>query len=172
MIFLIPIGDVTSALLEILVVPLKNVFNQIIKIESSRELPPESWNSKRNQYLADTILNGIPDPQPGDRSLGIVDVDLYALGLNYVFGEADLKSRKAVISLIRLRQEYYSLSVDNNLFQERMIKEAVHEIGHTYGIKHCPNSRCVMHFSNSLQDTDIKKGTFCPICQRTFNRAD
>jgi archaemetzincin len=91
-----------------------------------------------------------------EKILGVVDIDLYAPGLNFVFGEADMNSGVAIISLCRLRPEHYGLPPDESLFLERVIKEAIHELGHTYGLGHCHNSRCVVYFSNSLPDTDRK----------------
>ena len=104
--------------------------------------------------------------ESGDKCLGIVDVDLYAPGLNFVFGEADISSGVAIISLHRLRQERYGLPKDERLFQDRAIKEAVHELGHTFYLSHCKDVKCVMHFSNSLADTDIKGASFCHKCQQ------
>jgi len=95
--------------------------------------------------------------------LGILDVDLYTEGLNFIFGQADLSGRLALISIIRLRQEFYGLKPDEEIFRKRVIKEAVHELGHTLGLRHCHDSYCVMHFSNSLRDTDIKSENFCRI---------
>jgi len=166
MIVLIPIGNVEKAILEALLRPLAEVFGQRTQIGDSIALPQKSWNRHRGQYLAPMLLAKLPPPSLGDRVLGVVDVDIFAPGLNFVFGEADIARRRALISLTRLRQEFYGLSRDENLFQERALKEAVHELGHTYGLKHCPNSACVMHFSNSLHDTDLKSWNFCPICQK------
>ena len=82
----------------------------------------------------------------------------------FVFGEAYVNGRVSVIYLPRLRQEFYGLKADNFLFHQRIIKEAVYELGHAFGIRHCENKRCVMHFSNSLADTDIKAKNFCKRC--------
>jgi archaemetzincin len=70
-----------------------------------------------------------------------------------------------VIALPRLRAGALGEAADSSLFRQRVTKEAVHELGHTYGLVHCPNRRCVMAFSNSLHDTDVKSLEFCPICR-------
>jgi predicted Zn-dependent protease len=106
-----------------------------------------------------------------ERILGIVDVDLFAPSLNFVFGEADLLHGVAVISLFRLRPENYGLPASANLLQERALKEAIHELGHTYGLMHCNHYRCVMHFSNSLPDTDRKSHQFCRRCGSSLTAA-
>jgi len=134
-------------------------------------LTRESWNQHRGQHLASMLLAKLPSPPSlGDRVLAVVDVDIFAHGLNFVFGEADITGKRVLISLQRLRQEFYGLLKNENLFQERVLKEAVHEIGHTYGLKHCLNPTCVMHFSNSLHDTDLKGWTFCHACQEKVSQ--
>lgn len=85
--------------------------------------------------------------------------------LNFVFGLADRATARAIIALPRLRQSFYGLPDDIALFRERAIKEAVHELGHTFGLGHCRDRRCVMAFSNSLADTDRKGQEFCERCQ-------
>ena len=85
-------------------------------------------------------------------------------GLNFVFGEADPENGRAVISLKRLYPSFYGQSDNEKLFQERTLKEAVYELGHTYGFPHCPDPQCVMHFSNSIADTDRKSLEFCKSC--------
>ena len=85
--------------------------------------------------------------------------------MNFVFGEAYKGGRVAAIYLQRLRQEFYSLESNKSLFHERIVKEAIHELGHTFGLVHCANKSCVMHFSNSLYDTDIKENKFCLYCK-------
>jgi len=117
------------------------------------------------------LLAELPSlPSSGDRVLGVVDVDIFAPGLNFVFGQADISGKRALISLQRLRQEFYGLPRDESVFGERVLKEAVHEVGHTYGLRHCPDPTCVMHFSNSLPDTDLKGCNLCLICQEKISR--
>ncbi len=165
MITMVPIGEVDKSILETLGQPLTEAFGQRSHVEDGIKLPQESWDQRRGQCLASTLLAELPPPNPGDRIFGVVDVDIFAPGLNFVFGEADIAGRKALISLVRLRQEFYGLPKNENIFQKRAVKEAVHELGHTYGLKHCPNPTCVMHFSNSLHDTDVKGWDFCPTCK-------
>ena len=166
MIVLIPIGEIEETILETLGQALAEVFGQGTQIGDNMPIPRESYIHSRSQYLASPFLSLIPLPGSGNRALGVVDVDIFASGLNFVFGIADTAGRRALISLRRLRQEFYGLPPDEELFRERTVKEAVHELGHTYGLKHCSDTTCVMHFSNSLGDTDLKGWNFCPACQQ------
>lgn len=127
----------------------------------------QAYDTWRGQYLAGRIIDWLKRGHraKGEKVLGIVDVDLYAPHLNFVFGQADTASEIAVLSLCRLRQEFYGLPEDRGLFLDRATKEAVHELGHLLHLGHCPDAKCVMHFSNSLDDTDWKQAAFCSRCQ-------
>jgi archaemetzincin len=170
MIVLIPIGEVEAAALEALEQSLPKPFSQRTQIGDRMLLPKEGWNQSRAQYFAPSLLALVPLLGSGNRALGVVDVDIYAPGLNFVFGLADIAGKRALISLHRLRRGFYGLPRDESLFLERAVKEAVHELGHTHGLKHCPDPTCVMHFSNSLRDTDLKGSSLCPICQKKLNQ--
>lgn len=97
--------------------------------------------------------------------LAICDFDAYSDKLNFVFGEAQLDGRICAIYLPRIRQEFYGLKPDKSFFYQRLVKEAIHELGHAFGLGHCGNIKCVMHFSNSLSDTDIKTSHLCNVCK-------
>lgn len=86
--------------------------------------------------------------------------------LNFVFGEAHLRGSIAAIYLARLKQEFYDLESNELVFYDRVTKEAIHELGHSFGLFHCNNKKCVMHFSNSLYDTDFKNKIFCKNCKK------
>ena len=82
------------------------------------------------------------------------------------------RGRVAAVYLVRLKQEFYGLEANQSLFYERLVKEAVHELGHGFGLRHCKNSKCVMYFSISLLDIDIKGRSFCSSCRRKYFKLD
>ena len=134
------------------------------------EIPLQLFDRDRNQWKSNEILQWLLDKLRPTKStttkiLAICDFDAYSNGLNFVFGEAYIDGRISAIYVPRLRQEFYGLKEDQYLFYERIVKEAVHELGHAFGLSHCGNTRCVMHFSNSLSDTDIKEIHFCNVCK-------
>lgn len=126
-----------------------------------------AYSARRRQYHSTAILRELERAERPDEGhlLGVIDEDLYVPELNFVFGEADMLARVAVIGLPRLRQEFYGFDPDRELFFLRAAKEAIHELGHTCGLGHCRDRRCVMHFSNSLSNTDEKKAAFCVACR-------
>ena len=162
-----PIGSIDNNILEELKENLNQTFGCPVEITPEAFKLEQAYNSKRGQYLASKLLAWLKKPglAKDEKVLGIADVDLYAPGLNFIFGHADTTSVIAIISLCRLRHEFYESPSDEALFLERAVKEAVHELGHTFGLEHCENIRCVMHFSHSLSDTDWKQAVFCSQCR-------
>jgi archaemetzincin len=73
------------------------------------------------------------------------------------------------MSTRRLHQESYGLPEDTRLLFGRAEKEAVHELGHAYGLAHCRSFDCVMRFSNSVEQVDLKPGHFCQLCEAQLN---
>jgi len=129
-------------------------------------LPPDATLSRGSQLLADLQLQEVLSLKPDDAlfAAGITPYDLYSGDLNFVFGIA-LPFKGFVVSYARL------LSKDRELFLSRVRKEITHEAGHVFGLPHCPNPKCVMHFSNSLIDTDLKGEDFCPSCRKRLEEA-
>ena len=161
-----PLGDVAKEIMAELKDRVDGTFNCPVEVKVGFSNLSHAYNQERKQYLSSKLivsLNAL-GRERDERVVGITEVDIYAPGLNFVFGEADVVSGIAIISLCRLRQEHYGLSPEKNLFLERATKEIVHELGHTFGLGHCPNTGCVMHFSNSLADTDLKRVDFCDKC--------
>jgi archaemetzincin len=123
----------------------------------------------RGQYYAAAILERLSrDPPLEDdaRLVGITELDLYAPVLTFVFGEAQLGGRFALVSMCRLREEFYGLPPRPELLMQRAVKEAVHELGHTFGLRHCDDWRCVMASTHSVERLDVKSDWFCGKCLR------
>ncbi len=160
-----PLGTTADEIMEELKDRVGSVFRCPIEVKAgSGDLAP-AYDAERKQYLSSRLLAALGKAEQNSRVIGIADVDLYVPRLHFVFGEADVLSGTAIVSLYRLRQEYYGLAPDEALFLERATKEIVHEVGHTFGLGHCPDIRCVMHFSNCLADTDLKEVHFCHKCR-------
>ncbi|MBS1257880.1 MAG: hypothetical protein MAG551_00933 [Candidatus Scalindua arabica] len=164
---IIPIGTIDKEILHYTQKELEDRFNVKIDIGRQLEDPIYAYHKHKMQYHSTKILKRIHKLglTGYDRILGIVDVDLYVPERTFVFGEAVIKKKIAVISLTRLRQKFYDLPEDLTLFKKRIIIEAVHELGHTYGLRHCTDNRCVMFLSKILRDTDHKGAAFCSNCK-------
>ncbi len=166
---ILPIGSVKRNLLESIAKSLSTVFSgAFCEILETAMLPPQyAYNTSRNQYHSSLILANIEGwvkESSADKVLAVTDVDLYVPRHNFVFGEAMCPGRTAIISLHRLKPEFYGQPSNQNLFVERSVKEAIHEIGHTLGLRHCSNPTCNMFFSSNIQSTDAKKTEFCEKC--------
>jgi archaemetzincin len=134
-------------------------------------LPPDSYAPARDQYRSSRLLDELARRRrpEWERMVGIASVDLYAPGLNFVFGEADQAQQVAVFSIARLRAE--GSGAAEALLERRALIEAVHELGHSYGLGHCSDVHCVMWFSNTLAETDRKTDRFCATHQAQLDQA-
>lgn len=160
----VPFGNVSEAVLVNLINNLQAKLNFPVELEEVKPVPSGSYNSARAQYLASGFLaelRKLAQAENNTKFLGVTEVDLYSQGLNFIFGQADIGGPAAVISLARLRPTSFRLTDERSLLNERVLKEAVHELGHNFGFQHCDNQKCVMHFSNSIKDTDKKSADYC-----------
>lgn len=142
---------------------IENTINEALHTKARNQghfaLPENAFNPLRQQYDAMAILTNITEKSAnGDNyHLGIVQVDLYTTGMNFIFGLADPMQHTALVSTHRLA---------GTTMEERLAKEIVHELGHLLGLQHCSDSHCVMFFSNTINDTDIKSHQLCTQCRR------
>lgn len=161
---LLPLGNISKEILELVANVLKETYNLKVETITSIAIPEKSYNPSRGQYLAEKILDFLKK-KFSLKIFAITNVDLYAEGLNFIFGQAELGGQVAIISTHRLNPEFYSLSPNRKLFFERIEKEAVHEVGHVLGLSHCNNKNCVMCFSNSILEVDRKLKKPCKKCR-------
>ena len=163
---IVPVGTVDRDILEFLSATLGETIGATCVVSPGAVDPADAFNSTRRQYNSTRILSKLLETGDGDggKLLGVADVDLFIPVLTFVFGEAQLENRAALMSVHRLRQQFYGLPADERLFYERCEKEAVHELGHAFGLVHCKNFECVMHFSNSIEQVDLKTTLFCQSC--------
>jgi archaemetzincin len=163
-IVLVPIGAVPADVLVHVQREVHAILHRDVAIAAPIPLPAAAFDAKRKQYVGRGLLNelGRHDVAGADRVVGIIDADAYAPGLNFIFGQADLPGRFAVVALPRLHDSFRGRPENAERFRSRLVKETIHELGHTFGFEHCDDRRCVMHFSNSFGDTDYKTAAFCP----------
>jgi len=128
--------------------------------------PDASFSADRGQYHSTRILGALlAQSLAADGAvLGVTSVDLFLPVLTYVFGEAQLGGRAAVVSCRRLDNRVYGLAPSEPLLVDRLEKEANHELGHTRGLVHCGDATCVMASSTYVGDIDLKRPDFCDDC--------
>lgn len=169
-IFILLLCEINDKALSELKNHLHNVFSLDVEFLTNSLDLSFAYNERRKQYSGDEILRKAEKNKRNahEKWLLIVDVDLYSDGLNFIFGLANPYSGVSIISLTRLRQQFYGKPENEKLFIERIKKEATHELGHLFYLGHCPDKKCVMHFSNSLYDTDVKSAYFCERCRKAL----
>jgi archaemetzincin len=165
---LMSIGRVDAALLEPLAEGLTRRLQVACSIQPDGLEAEFAYNPQRRQYHSTELLKKILQKPPGKgwKVLGVTEMDLYIPVLTFVFGEALVANGGAVVSAHRLHQEFYGMPPDRELLHERLLKEALHELGHTYGLRHCPDYSCVMSASYGVERIDLKRADFCSTCTR------
>lgn len=161
---IIPLGEVPQKIIERIREELKPTYRMIGIITPIVQLPKSALNRLRGQYRSDLLLDFLEKNHEG-RILGITAEDMYADKLNFVFGQAKIMGRVAIVSICRLNPVFYHQPMNEELFQERAVKESIHEVGHMLGLVHCTNKKCVMSFSNTIVDVDKKTKDLCSMCK-------
>lgn len=161
-----PIGTIKSSWLHAVEDAVARIFNFSISVHPLLEDISFAFDPDRDQYHSTEILNHLSPllPETAVRILAITDVDLFIPILTYVYGEAQLGGTAAILSVHRLIQRPVRSDSDR-LIRDRIAKEAVHEIGHTFHLKHCPDPACIMHYCRGIKDVDQKTDQLCRYCR-------
>jgi archaemetzincin len=165
-----PIGPVETGVLEHISECISSQGNLTCNFFRGMENPKYAYNKIRSQYDSKLILKHLlrECPQNTLKFMGVTSVDLYVPILQFVFGLAQIEGKCSIVSLHRLDPQFYAQSPNPDLLLQRVEKTVWHELGHTFGITHCRNRRCVMYSSTRIEDTDFKQPAFCPTCSELF----
>jgi len=157
--------QVAAGVLGDLATSLATIFHVECRVRPDRLDVAIARDRLRNQFYSTAILQLMqPLAREDMRLLAVTSLDLYVPVLTFVFGEAQLQGACALVSTHRLREEFYGLPPRADLLRERLLKEAVHELGHTFGLRHCDDWECVMTSSHAVERLDVKGAGFCSGC--------
>jgi archaemetzincin len=164
--YVVPVGPVPSKPLDWIEAAAAEWFPLPVTRLAALPMPDGAFDLARGQYRSIELMKAVAGYAPPDttRILGVTEVDLAIPVLTFLFGQAQLDGPVALVSLCRLRQEFYGLPPDETLLRERATKEALHELGHTFGLTHCSDRGCSMSLSTDIALVDAKGGRYCQRC--------
>ena len=160
-----PIGDIPTEILEAICRELERIFEYPTVTESLLGDIKFAHDEGRDQYHSTVILERLCESAPAsaEKILAVTREDLFIPILTHVYGEAQLGGRSSIISTCRLDEALPPIRT-GGLFLKRVLKEAVHELGHTFKLLHCKDKTCIMHYCRSIRDVDRKSEDLCRYC--------
>ena len=169
---IVPIGEIAEPLL----VSLKQSIFQTFKIQTRIRKHPFDLSSVydpvRNQYNSSGLLLQLINDVPPEtlKVLAVTELDLFIPIFTFLFGEAQLNGKGALVSTHRLHNQFYGIPENKELLKNRLLKEGIHELGHTFGLIHCFTLSCVMKSSTYVEEIDQKSNYFCRLCEQEVLR--
>jgi archaemetzincin len=159
-----PVGDIAEDISDAVAQKIRAMFKTDARIMPLLPDIDFAYNVDRNQYYSTRILEKLAQTAPDHclKVLAITNKDLFIPILTHVYGEAQLGGKSAIISISRLNIGLESVVMQT--FMDRIVKEAVHELGHTFDLRHCDDALCIMHYCRKIEDVDRKRNRFCRYC--------
>jgi archaemetzincin len=164
---LVALGPVDPEILRQLRTAITKILLLPTRVLRPKPLPLQTYHTVRQQYHSTKLLEYLlaEDDSKAFRILGITAVDLFIPIFTFVFGEAQLEGKAALISMFRLRREIEGIAPSRLILLRRLLKLSLHELGHTFGLGHCKQDGCLSGFSANLETLDQKNLAFCRYCQ-------
>ena len=161
-----PVGELSSELIEVLSREIKRIFGFATETGALLQDLSFALDPNRNQYHSTLILGQLAARMPPNakRVLGVAQVDLFIPILTHVYGEAQLGGKACIVSTFRLNEGHSGMTIQKK-HVDRIVKEAIHELGHTFKLRHCPDHTCIMHYCRNEEDVDRKSDQLCRYCK-------
>jgi archaemetzincin len=159
-----PVGDIAEDISDVVAQKIGKMFKTDARIMPLLPDIDFAYDVHRNQYYSTKILKKLAQTAP-DHCLKVVAItkkDLFIPILTHVYGEAQLGGKAAIVSIARLNTGLESVGMQ--MLMDRIAKEAVHELGHTFDLRHCEDPLCIMHYCRKIADVDHKLNRFCRYC--------
>ena len=163
---IVPVGNVNPEMMRMIMRHVREMFGCEVENRRSLPSPDYAFDEKKAQYSSALILKNLAALSAGNdaKLLAITEVDLFIPMLTFVYGQAQLAGKMAIVSIARLKPEFYGLPADKDLTVRRIRKEVSHELGHTFGLVHCADKSCLMSLSTEIMQVDLKSENFCRNC--------
>jgi len=167
-----PLGKVEERLLNLMCRFVEITYGSPCKVMKPLDLPSKAYNARRKQYRASELLSYLKNNAPkGARKVaGITEKDIYTRQMNFIFGLANSPGKFCVASTCRLHESFWGNRENEILLYRRALKILYHELGHTFGMRHCNKIQCAMCYHNSLPELDAGYVWFCPDCTRKLEK--
>ena len=160
-----PVGELSTELIEAVAGEIKQVFGFSTVTSPILQDLSFALDDNRNQYHSTAILDRLAahTPPHAVRVLAIAQIDLFIPILTHVYGEAQLGGTACIVSTFRLNEGRSGINIPQK-YIDRIVKEAIHELGHTFNLRHCPEHTCIMHYCRNEEDVDRKSDQLCRYC--------
>ena len=166
---LLPLGIVDEGAIAAAAAGIEKAYRARVKVLPAEPLPARAYYRPKSRYRAEIILDVLRDTSCGGcaKIAGITGADISTTkGTIHdwgIFGLATIHGRSCVVSTFRLGRG----GASREHFLERLVKVVNHELGHTFGLDHCPTPGCIMEDAKgTIRTVDRESGRFCDRCRK------